>query len=97
MSDTAGGGELRQLQVSYAPDAPDGRVQGVIAVISDLTEARRAEGERGRLLDLEQRRRHEAEAMADLGRLLTQRLELDAVAHRIAELSRILQIGRAHV
>jgi PAS domain S-box-containing protein len=91
--DDADGG--RQYQVSYAPDAPDGRVQGVIAVASDLTEARRAEQERGRLLDLEQRRRHEAEAMTDLGRLLTQRLELDAVAHRIAELSRILLGGIA--
>jgi PAS domain S-box-containing protein len=95
MSDTSSAGGLSQLQVSYVPDAPDGRVHGVIAVISDLTEARRAEGERGRLLDLEQRRRHEAEAMADLGRLLTQRLELDAVAHRIAELSRILLGGIA--
>jgi PAS domain S-box-containing protein len=94
-SDTVGEGEVRQLRVSYVPDAPEGQVQGVIAVISDLTEARRAEGERGRLLDLEQRRRHEAEAIADLGRLLTQRLELDAVAHRIAELSRILLGGIA--
>ena len=64
-------------------------------MVSDLTEARRVESERGRLLDLEQRRRHEAEAIADLGRLLTQRLELDAVAHRIAELSRILLGGIA--
>jgi len=95
MSDTADDGDARQLQVSYAPDAPDGQVHGVIAVVSDLTEARRVESERGRLLDLEQRRRHEAEAIADLGRLLTQRLELDAVAHRIAELSRILLGGIA--
>ena len=95
MSDTADDGDARQLQVSYVPDAPDGQVHGVIAVVSDLTEARRVESERGRLLDLEQRRRHEAEAIADLGRLLTQRLELDAVAHRIAELSRILLGGIA--
>jgi PAS domain S-box-containing protein len=87
--------DVRQFQVSYIPDAPDGHVQGVIAVVSDLTEAHRAESERGRVLDLEQRRRHEAEAIADLGRLLTQRLELDAVAHRIAELSRILLGGIA--
>ena len=87
--------DVRQFQVSYVPDAPDGHVQGVIAVVSDLTEAHRAESERGRVLDLEQRRRHEAEAIADLGRLLTQRLELDAVAHRIAELSRILLGGIA--
>ena len=78
-----------------AGPSPDGQVHGVIAVVSDLTEARRVESERGRLLDLEQRRRHEAEAIADLGRLLTQRLELDAVAHRIAELSRILLGGIA--
>src|SRR6185295_6808524 len=94
MSDGAGEG-ARQYQVSYVPDAPDGRVHGVIAVVSDLTEARRGERERGRLFDLEQRRRHEAEAMTDLGRLLTQRLELDAVAHRIAELSRLLLGGIA--
>jgi PAS domain S-box-containing protein len=95
IADGGDGDDVRQYQVSYVPDAPDGRVHGVIAVASDLTEARRAERERGRLFDLEQRRRHEAEAMADLGRLLTQRLELDAVAHRIAELSRILLGGIA--
>ena len=80
---------------SYAPDAPTGRstASSRWSAISPRRGASRASA--ARLLDLEQRRRHEAEAIADLGRLLTQRLELDAVAHRIAELSRILLGGIA--
>jgi PAS domain S-box-containing protein len=79
----------RSLQVTYIPDTDrGGRVRGLVAVAQDVTERKRAEDERARLLALEQARRREAEAIAELGRLLTEGIELDAVAPRIAELAR---------
>jgi PAS domain S-box-containing protein len=82
-------GALRSLHVTYIPDADRaGGVRGVVAVVQDVTDRKRAEDERARLLALEQARRREAEAVAELGRLLTEGLHVDAVATRIAELAR---------
>jgi PAS domain S-box-containing protein len=79
----------RHLVATYVPDpGPRGRVRGVVAVINDITDRKQADDERVRLLALEQSRRREAEAIAELGRILTQGLDLDAVAQRIAELAR---------
>ncbi|HEU4366930.1 MAG TPA: GAF domain-containing protein [Methylomirabilota bacterium] len=79
----------RHLLATYVPDpGPRGTVRGVVAVINDITDRKRADDERVRLLALEQSRRSEAEAVAELGRMLRQGLDLDAVAPRIAELAR---------
>jgi PAS domain S-box-containing protein len=79
----------RHLQATYVPDLdPAGAVQGVVAVIDDVTARQQADDERVRLLALEQARRREAEATAELGRILTEGLDLDTVAQRIAELAR---------
>jgi PAS domain S-box-containing protein len=85
----AGTDGLRQLQITYVPDpGPRGTVRGVVALINDITERKRADDERARLLALEQSRRREAEAVAELGRIITQGLDFDAVAQRVAELAR---------
>jgi PAS domain S-box-containing protein len=82
-------GAQRIFQATYIPDADrTGSVGGLVAVLQDVTERKRTEDERTRLLALEQARRREAEAIAELGRLLTQGLDLNAVAPRIAELAR---------
>ena len=79
----------RHMLATYVPDpGPRGTVRGVVAVLTDITDRKRADDERVRLLELEQSRRREAEAVAELGRILTQGLDLDAVAQRIAELAR---------
>jgi PAS domain S-box-containing protein len=80
---------VRHFQATYVPDLdPAGAVQGVVVVVDDITDRRKADDERLRLLALEQARRREAEAIAELGRILTEGLDLDTVAQRIAELSR---------
>jgi PAS domain S-box-containing protein len=82
-------GAVRHLQVTYVPDVdPHGTVHGLVATVQDITERKQAEHERARLLAAEQARRREAEAIAELGRLLTEGLDLDTVAHRVAELAR---------
>ena len=82
-------GVVRIFQATYIPDADrTGSVRGLVAVLQDVTERKRTEDERTRLLALEQSRRREAEAIAELGRLLTEGLDLNAVAPRIAELAR---------
>ena len=82
---------LRHLHATYIPDVGRGGVtRGLVGVITDITDRKQAEDERARLLALEQTRRREAEAVAELGRILTEGLDLDAVARRIAELSRAL-------
>jgi PAS domain S-box-containing protein len=79
----------RHLHAAYVPDlGPRGKVRGVVAVINDVTSRKQADDERVRVLALEQARRREAEATAELGRILTQGLDLDTVAQRIAELAR---------
>ena len=81
-------GAVRRLQATYVPVVDRTGVRGLVAVVQDVTERKRAEDERGRLLALEQARRREAEAIAELGRLLTEGLDPDAVAPRIADLAR---------
>ena len=81
-------GTERQLQAAYVPDVAGATVRGFVAVITDVTERKRAEDERAQLLRVEQARRREAEAIAELGRVLTQGLDVNAVAQRLAELAR---------
>ena len=81
-------GGVRRLHVTYVPDVDRGRTRGLVGVVHDVTDRKQAEDERARLLALEQARRREAEAIAELGRILTEGLDLDAVAQRIAELVR---------
>jgi PAS domain S-box-containing protein len=85
----AGNDGTRHFHATYVPDRDDtGAVLGVVVVVDDVTDRKRADDERVRLLGLEQARRREAEAVAELGRILTEGLDLDTVAQRIAELSR---------
>ena len=80
---------VRYCEATFVPHIDSrGGVQGVVAVIDDITARRQADDERVRLLTVEQARRREAEAIAELGRLLTEGLDLDTVARRIAELAR---------
>jgi PAS domain S-box-containing protein len=79
---------LRQLHATYVPDIADGVVRGLVGVITDITERKLADDERVQALALEQVRRREAEAIAELGRVLTQGLEVDSVAQRLVELAR---------
>jgi len=79
---------VRQLHATYVPDIGDGVVRGLVGVITDITDHKRAEDERLRVLALEQARRREAEAIAELGRVLTQGLDVDSVAQRLVELAR---------
>jgi PAS domain S-box-containing protein len=81
-------GTVRDLHAAFVPDLAGTTVRGVVAVITDVSERKRAEDERARLLTIEQARRHEAEAIAELGRVLTQGLDVDSVAQRLAELAR---------
>jgi PAS domain S-box-containing protein len=82
-------GGMRHLHAMYVPDVDRrGTTRGLVAVIHDITERKHAEDERARLLGLEQARRREAEAVAELGRILTEGLDPDVVAQRIAELGR---------
>jgi PAS domain S-box-containing protein len=80
---------VRHFHATLVPDLDAaGAVQGVVAVIDDITARRQVDDERVRLLAVEQARRREAEAIAELGRLLTEGLDLDTVARRVAELAR---------
>ena len=81
-------GDVRRLQVIYVPDVDRGRTRGLVGVVHDITDRKQAEDERARLLALEQAGRREAQAIAELGRILTEGLDLDAVAQRVAELVR---------
>ena len=81
-------GSVRHLHATYVPDLAGGHVRGVVAVITDITDRKRVEDERARVLSLEQARRREAEALAELGRVLTQGLDVETVAQRLAELAR---------
>ncbi|HEU5193757.1 MAG TPA: GAF domain-containing protein [Methylomirabilota bacterium] len=79
---------VRHLHATYVPDTVGGVVRGLVAVLTDITERKRGEDERVRMLTLEQARRREAEAVAELGRVLTQGLEVRSVAQRLVELAR---------
>jgi PAS domain S-box-containing protein len=83
------GDAVKHLHATYVPDVDrNGVTRGLVAVVHDITERKHADDERARLLGLEQARRREAEAVAELGRILTEGLDPDAVAERIAELGR---------
>jgi PAS domain S-box-containing protein len=72
-------GKLRYVRGTYVPDVgEDGRVRGFVAHVNDITDLKRAEAER------EQLRRH-ADELARVSRRLTESLDIDEVAERIAE------------
>jgi PAS domain S-box-containing protein len=72
-------GPVRRVQAAYTPDvAPDGTVRGFAALIQDVTDERRLEGERADL------RRH-ADELARSARSLTESLDVTDVAQRIAD------------
>jgi len=91
-------GEDRHWLSSYYPvKTPSGETIGVGAVITEITERRRAEAERARLLEAEQATRRDAERSADMlrrlhaatqGALANVELKklLDDLLERIAEL-----------
>jgi PAS domain S-box-containing protein len=82
-------GGVEHLHATYVPDVDrDGIAHGLVAVIHDITERKQGENERARLLALEQTRRREAEAVAELGRILTEGVDPDTVAQRVADLGR---------
>ncbi len=72
-------GKPRYVRGTYVPDVgEDGRVRGFVAHVTDITDLKRAEAER------EQLRRH-ADELARVSRRLTESLDIDEVAERIAE------------
>ena len=71
-------GKTRHVRATYTPDVdPDGRVQGFVAHVDDITDLKRAEEERERL------RRH-ADEFARVARRLTESLDVAEVAEQIA-------------
>jgi PAS domain S-box-containing protein len=80
-------GKTRHVRATYVPDVgADGRVQGFVAHVDDITDLKRAEDER------EQLRRHTDE-LARVARRLTQSLDIAQVAEQIA--ASILPLFRA--
>ena len=72
-------GKPRYVRGTYVPDVgEDGQVRGFVAHVTDITDLKRAEAERERL------RRH-ADELARVSRRLTESLNIDEVAERIAE------------
>jgi PAS domain S-box-containing protein len=72
-------GKPRYVRATYVPDVgEDGRVRGFVAHVNDITDLKQAEAER------EQLRRH-ADELARVSRRLTESLDIDEVAERIAE------------
>ena len=72
-------GKPRYVRGTYVPDVgEDGQVRGFVAHVTDITDLKRAEAER------EQLRRH-ADELARVSRRLTESLDIDEVAERIAE------------
>ena len=72
-------GKPRYVRGTYVPDVgEDGQVRGFVAHVNDITDLKQAEAER------EQLRRH-ADELARVSRRLTESLDIDEVAERIAE------------
>src|SRR5262245_8538245 len=72
-------GKPRYVRATYVPDVgEDGRVRGFVAHVNDITDLKRAEAER------EQLRRH-ADELVRVSRRLSESLDIDEVAERIAE------------
>ena len=72
-------GRPRYVRATYVPDVgEDGRVRGFVAHVNDITDLKRAEAER------EQLRRH-ADELVRVSRRLSESLDIDEVAERIAE------------
>lgn len=67
----------RQVEARYVPDiAPDGSIPGYYVLVTDISARKAAEAELARMLDRERRRT----ALLDLGRLLREETEPEAVA-----------------
>src|SRR5262245_18592284 len=72
-------GKPRYVRATYVPDVgEDGRVRGFVAHVNDITDLKHAEAER------EQLRRH-ADELVRVSRRLSESLDIDEVAERIAE------------
>ena len=87
-------GEVRHWLVSYYPVRSDGEIVGLGAVVTEITERRRAEEERGRLLAAERRARAAAELaqerltfLAEASSVLSSSLDYEATLQRVAELA----------
>jgi PAS domain S-box-containing protein len=72
-------GKPRYVRATYVPDVgEDGRVRGFVAHVNDITDLKQAEAEREQL-------RRSADELARVSRRLTESLDIDEVAERIAE------------
>src|SRR5262245_13908588 len=72
-------GKPRYVRATYVPDVgEDGHVRGFVAHVNDITDLKHAEAER------EQLRRH-ADELVRVSRRLSESLDIDEVAERIAE------------
>jgi PAS domain S-box-containing protein len=72
-------GKPRYVRATYVPDVgEDGRVRGFVAHVNDITDLKRAEAEREQL-------RRSADELARVSRRLTESLDIDEVAQRIAD------------
>jgi PAS domain S-box-containing protein len=73
------GGTPRYVRATYVPDiAEDGRVQGFVTHVNDISDLKRAEDEREQL-------RRNADELARVARRLTESLDIKEVAERIAD------------
>jgi PAS domain S-box-containing protein len=87
-------GEARHWLTSYYPvKTPTGEILGMAAIVNEITERRRAEEERARLLEAERAARAEAEAarerlalLAEASNLLASSLEYETTLANVAEL-----------
>ena len=81
-----GGHYLLESTVAPLPGASD-RPGGVLALIRDISERRRAESERRRLLEQEQRARRTAELLNQVGPVLTAELEPGELTQKITDIA----------
>jgi PAS domain S-box-containing protein len=72
-------GKVRHVRATYVPDVDeDGRVQGFVAHVSDISDLKRVEEEREEL-------RRRADELTRISRYLTESLDITEVAQRIAD------------